>query len=126
MLEGLPVLLTALTSVVLYFAQAAPESAPAPAAPVISRVVTPGDGASAPLSVTASVKPREVSPLVVTPEAKPNTEVTKNTVVCRTEPVLGSLFPKKICATREAREERRNLDQEQLREWTALRPYKSN
>jgi hypothetical protein len=47
-------------------------------------------------------------------------------VVCHREPVLGSLFPKEVCARREDIAQRRREDQEMTREATALRPYKVN
>ena len=39
-------------------------------------------------------------------------------------PVLGTLFPKKTCATRQEFTERQRVDQQQTREATNLRPYK--
>jgi hypothetical protein len=44
-------------------------------------------------------------------------------VVCHREPVLGSLFPKEVCARREDIAERRRVDQQTTRETQALRPY---
>ena len=44
-------------------------------------------------------------------------------IVCHREPVLGSLFPKEICARREDIAERRRQDQKDTREATNLRPY---
>ena len=121
-------LLTALSSVVLYFAQAAPDAAQPPAPPKLERVVVPSEKIDTSLTTTPEVKGKTVSPLVVTPQVKPqaSAQVQRNTVVCHTEPVLGSMFPKKICATQGEIAERRANDQEQLREWTALRPYKAN
>jgi hypothetical protein len=40
--------------------------------------------------------------------------------------VLGSLFPKEICAKREDIAQRRREDQQYVRETQALRPFKSN
>ncbi|MFI4965087.1 MAG: hypothetical protein ACHP9T_06940 [Caulobacterales bacterium] len=88
------------------FAQAAPSAAQAPAAR------------------TASGTPNVVAPVTV--ERKRAPDAAAKEVVCHTEPVLGSLFPKKICASREAFAERRREDQEQLREWSAIKPLKSN
>jgi hypothetical protein len=45
-------------------------------------------------------------------------------IVCHREPVLGSLFPKEICARREDIAERRRVDQQNTREATNLRPYR--
>jgi hypothetical protein len=47
----------------------------------------------------------------------------KSQMVCQSEPVLGSLFPKKICATREETAQRRDVDQAETRKAQALRPY---
>lgn len=109
-------MLIALTAAIVYFAQGAPDTAQPPAA---TQAPTPAEAAAAPNGKT-------VSPLTVSPQAKPKPQVSKNTVVCHEEPVLGSHFPKKICATVAQFDERRAQDQEQLREWVALRPYKAN
>ncbi|HEX5263351.1 MAG TPA: hypothetical protein VFW13_07480, partial [Phenylobacterium sp.] len=85
---------------------------PAPAAP--------------PSAAPGAAAGKTVSPVVVTPIPQPTFEAKKNTVVCHDEQVLGSMFPKKVCATETQRAERRSEDQEQLRQWTALKPYKSN
>jgi hypothetical protein len=46
-----------------------------------------------------------------------------NEVVCHKEKVLGTLFPKEVCARRADLAERRQMDQEQTRAATSLRPY---
>lgn len=83
------------------FAQAEP--AAAPAAPPAARAVSP-------VTVTGK-KPKTLDP---------------NEMVCRKEPVLGSLFPKEICATRQELSDRRNLDQASTRQSQALRPWKDH
>src|SRR6202000_2856612 len=50
----------------------------------------------------------------------------QNEVVCRSETVLGTLFPKRFCATRGEMAERTRQDQDQLRKDTSLRPYDIN
>jgi hypothetical protein len=89
------------TAAVLMLQQAAPVAASAAAAP------------PAPAATT-------VSPAVVAgkkPAADPNQ------VVCRTEAVIGTLFPKKTCATRKELAERAVEDQQATRQATAIRPY---
>jgi hypothetical protein len=88
--------------------QAAPPATPDPPAP-----------AAAPTPTSAG---RTVSPAVVT--GKKSRAVDPQEVVCRTEPVMGTLFPRKICATRQQLNERTRVDQQQTREATNLRPYK--
>jgi hypothetical protein len=95
-------MLGAILTATILFAQAAPETTPPAAA------APPPAGSVSPLTVTGK-----------------KAEAEKE-VVCHSEPVLGSLFPKKVCATRQALAERTREDQERVREWTALRPYKTN
>jgi hypothetical protein len=85
------------------------------AAPAVSMPAPTAVAAGAPASSS-------VSPLTVTGK-KADSE---KEIVCHTEPVLGSLFPKKVCASRQAIAERTREDQEQVREWVALKPWKSN
>ncbi|HEY3951303.1 hypothetical protein [Phenylobacterium sp.] len=121
-------MLLALTAAAVLFAQATPDAAPA-AGPKLTKAAPAPEGVSdTPLVVTPSVKSKTVSPLVVTPQVKPQTsaEVQKSTVVCRTEPVLGSMFPKKVCATKAELKDRRDQDQAEVRKMQALRPYVSN
>jgi hypothetical protein len=94
-----------LTASILFF-QAAPTA-----------VTTAATAASAAPPAAGSV-----SPLTVTGK-KADAE---KQVVCHSEPVLGSLFPKTVCASRQAQAERTRDDQEQVREMTALKPFKSN
>jgi hypothetical protein len=64
-----------------------------------------------------------VSPVTVNGK-KASAKPDGSEVVCRTEPVLGTLFPKKICASRDQFAERTRQDQKETREATNLRPYK--
>jgi invasion protein IalB len=90
----------------LVLAQAAPVAeAPAAAAPA------PAAG-------------RDLSGVTVTGKTKPD-ENSKE-VVCHSETVLGSMFPKKVCASRQAFTERRREDQKWLRDSTLLNPLKVN
>jgi hypothetical protein len=92
----------ALAAVVL-FAQAGPAAEPGPA------------------PAAAAAQPRAVSPVVVT--GQKDAADKGDEMVCHSEPVLGSLFPKKICARRAEIAERRRVDQAELRRNTALRPW---
>jgi len=94
------------------FAQAAPAAAPAAAASAAPSAAPPAAGA-----------PKDLSGVTVTGQKK-GSDPTE--VVCHSEPVLGSMFPKKVCASRQAIAERRDQDQAELRKWTALRPGVSN
>jgi invasion protein IalB len=96
-------MIAAILAVTVLFAQAAPTVAPAPPT------------GAAPAGST-------VSPATVT--GKKAAAVNPNEVVCRREPVLGSLFPKEVCATRQQLTERTRIDQQQTREAGNLRPYK--
>jgi hypothetical protein len=91
----------AILAATVLFAQAAPAATPAPP--------------TAPAGNT-------VSPATVT--GKKASTVDPKQVVCRREAVLGTLFPKEVCATRQEMTERTRLDQQQTREATNLRPYK--
>jgi hypothetical protein len=99
-------MISALLIAAAMFAQAAPASDPSPPAP------------------PAAQSPKDLSGVTVT--AKKKTDVDQKEVVCHSEAVLGSMFPKKVCASREAFAERRNVDQAEVRRWTALRPGSSN
>jgi hypothetical protein len=108
-------MLGALFTVAALFAQAAPDSAPA--SPPAS---------AAPATATASTPPHGVSGVTVTAKPKAKGDVDPKEVVCHSEAVLGSMFPKKVCASREAIADRRNVDQAEVRRWTALRPGVGN
>jgi hypothetical protein len=84
----------ALAATLLFF-QAAPAAAPTPA--------------------PAADPNRTVSGVTVTGKTKQSEEAAQNVVVCHNEPVLGSLFPKKVCATIRENKERQRDDQEVAR-----------
>ena len=65
-----------------------------------------------------------ISPAEVTAPKPKAAEVKKNQLICRDEPVLGTLFPKRVCATRSEITERQRWDQKDTRESTNLRPWK--
>jgi hypothetical protein len=104
------------------FAQATPAAGPSPEdSPAV--VIGPRTPAA------AAPNGKTVSPLVIAPEANappPGVDIKKYTLVCHDETVLGSLFPKKVCATRAEFNERRDIDQDEVRRMQALRPGKSN
>jgi|GEM_PF-2440701 len=90
----------------------------------------PPDAPAPGAATKASTKPagHEVEGVTVTRGRRhiPDSEKDPNEVLCHEELPMGSRFKVKICATRRQYAERRQFDQEQLREWTALRPYKGN
>ena len=92
------------TAAVLLLQQAAPATALAAAAPPAPAIAS---GSTVTPAVVAGKKPA----------ADPNQ------VVCRTEAVIGTLFPKKTCATRKELAERAVEDQQATRQATAIRPY---
>ncbi len=60
-----------------------------------------------------------------TPQPNTKAETAQTTIICRTEAVTGSIFPKKICATKAELESRQERDQGQLdrmRTPTPMRP----
>jgi hypothetical protein len=72
----------------------------------------------------ASTAARGVTGVTVTGEkAKKNAPDPKE-VICHREPVLGSLFPKEVCARREDIADRKRLDQKYVRDSQALRPWR--
>jgi hypothetical protein len=92
-------MISAVFAAAVLFMQAAPAatpSAPPAAAPA-------GSGSVSPVTVT-SKKPAAV-------DLDPNQEV------CHSEPVIGSLFPKKVCATRRELSDRRQHDQDVVQEF---------
>ena len=102
------------------FAQATPAAGPSPEdSPAV--VIGPRTPAA------AAPNGKTVSPLIIEPDAKaPAPDIKKYTLVCHDEPVLGTLFPKKICATQAQINDRRDIDQDTVRKMQALRPGKSN
>jgi hypothetical protein len=73
-----------------------------------------------PPSPTASAaKPggNQVEGVTVTGKKQAEADKDPNEVLCHSEPVLGSLFPAKVCATRRELSERRRNDQEVARKF---------
>jgi hypothetical protein len=112
-------MLTALIAAVI-FVQAAPAAAPSPESSPAAVAVPSAPNAAPPDGKT-------VSPLIIEPDAKaPAPDIKKYTLICHDEAVLGSLLPKKVCATQAQFKDRRDIDQETVRRMEALRPGKSN
>jgi hypothetical protein len=85
----------------------------------------PAATSPAPPPETAPTMGAVVSPLTLN-GSKPSEEAKAAEVVCHSEPVLGTLFPKKICAPRRDIAERKRIDQAYVRDTQALRPFRSN
>jgi len=68
----------------------------------------------------------DVSGVTVTGKRIPESQKDPKEILCHNEAVLGSRFPVKVCAQRQQFAERQREDQEQLREWVAVKPLKSN
>lgn len=95
------------------------------AAPAAAQATDPAGGA-APTAAAAAPSSKDVSGVTVTAKkAAPGTLDPKE-VICHREPVLGSLFPKEVCASREARAERTREDQQELRDSLLYRPLKAH
>jgi hypothetical protein len=71
----------------------------------------------------AAAPTHAVSPVTVTPGRKTGAPDPAE-MVCHKEPVMGTLFPKQVCARRDEIAERRRVDQASTRESQALRPWK--
>ena len=99
---------SAILAATVLLVQAAPAATESSVSP--SAAAPAGGTAVSPVTVTG-VKPAKAAP-------KPDE------LVCRTEVVLGTLFPKKICARRDELADRQRTDQAELRRNTALRPWK--
>lgn len=99
-------MLGAVLSFAVVLAQAAPDAAPAAAA-------KPAAG-------------KDLSGVTVTGQKKARDDVDPKEVICHSELPIGSRFPVKVCARREAIGERRMIDQMEVRRMTALRPGVGN
>ena len=64
--------------------------------------------------------------VTVTGKRIPESQKDPTEVLCHQETPIGSRFPKQVCATRRQYTERRQMDQEQLYEWTQGKPLKVN
>lgn len=118
---------------IVILAQATPEAAASAVTvkPPTRVTAAPMSDAPAPVAdftTSAEIRQKTVSPVTVTPEMqrKLKDEVAKRELVCTNEKVIGSLFPKQVCATKEELAERRAFDQAELRKAQSLRPYKVN
>lgn len=97
----------------------------APAAPAFAQTNAPYPAAAVPTPPPATA-PKNLGDVTVTGKKLAPGAPDPKEVVCHREPVLGSLFPKEVCARREDIAQRRREDQEMTREAIALRPYKVN
>jgi hypothetical protein len=87
------------------------------------------DPAPAAAATPAAAKPasgEDLSGVTVTGRRIPESQRDPTEVLCHDETPIGTRFPKRVCATRRQYSERRQMDQEQLFEWTLGKPYKSN
>jgi hypothetical protein len=102
-------------------------------AAILAAAALLGQAAAAPApdpKAAAPAQPAPVSPVTVTPktpeELKVQREALETKVVCRNEVVLGTLFPKKVCATIRETKERTAIDQAEHRKNIALSPMSGN
>jgi hypothetical protein len=58
-----------------------------------------------------------VSPVTVTSKKQQAADLNPNETICHSEAVIGSLFPKKVCATRRELADRRQQDQQQAQDF---------
>jgi hypothetical protein len=75
----------------------------------------------APAATPPAPAPAAVSPVIVKGQ-KPSV-AEDNQVICHSEKVIGSLFPRQVCATKAQLADRRFQDRQDLERGTALRPY---
>jgi hypothetical protein len=83
------------------------------AAAMLFMQAAPAATALGPASSAAPTASNSVAPLTVTSRKQQSGDLDPNQVTCHSEPVLGSLFPKKVCATRREASERKQNDQQQ-------------
>ena len=81
---------------------------------------------SAPAPDAAKPAGHDVDGVTVTGKRIPDSQKDPTEVLCHEEIPIGTRFPKKLCATRRQFAERRQMDQEQLYEWTLGKPLKVN
>ena len=80
--------------------------------------------AAPPASAAPATSGKDVTSVVVTGK-RPSTDIGDGKeVICHNETVLGTLFPKRICARREEILDRKRADQAEVRRDQALRPWK--
>jgi hypothetical protein len=92
-------MISAIFAATVLFMQAAPTATPNAASGAAPSAAPAGSSAVSPLTVTGK-KPHAV-------------DLDPNQTICHSESVVGSLFPKKICATRRELAERRQQGQDQ-------------
>ncbi|HLZ76099.1 hypothetical protein [Phenylobacterium sp.] len=97
------------STAVLLLLQAAPEAAAPASTPVSAPTAAPATHAVSPVTVTSGRKASAPDPAEM---------------ICHKEPVIGSLFPKEVCARRDEIAERRRVDQATTRAAQAQRPWK--
>ena len=97
------------------------------AAIVLAQAAPAADSSAAPSAAPPAAKsPNNVAGVTVQGEkAKKNAPDPKE-VVCHKEAVLGSLFPKTVCAQRQEFAQRTREDQKDLRDSLLYRPLKVN
>lgn len=78
--------------------------------------------AATPSAAAPASAPHGVSGVTVTGEATKKRVVDPKEVICHKEPVLGSLFPKQICARREEFAQRTREDQKETRDSVLYNP----
>ena len=81
--------------------------------------VTFGAVPAAPAPDAAKPTGHQVDSVTVTGKKSTAVDLGAHEVVCHSEPVLGSMFPKKVCATRGELAERRQNDQDVARKFTS-------
>jgi hypothetical protein len=86
------------------------------AAAVLLLQVAPAATPPAAAAPGASVSP-------VTVKGQKPSVAEDNQVICHSEKVIGSLFPRQVCATKAQLADRRFQDRQDLERGTALRPY---
>jgi len=73
-------------------------------------------------AATNASAPRGVSGVTVTGEQAKKRVADPKEVICHKEPVLGSLFPKQVCARREEFAQRTREDQKETRDAVLYNP----
>jgi hypothetical protein len=78
-------------------------------------------GTLPPSPAPSAAKPggNQVEGVTVTGKKQAEADKDPNEVICHSEPVMGSLFPAKVCASRRELSERRQHDQEVARKFSS-------
>jgi len=97
------------------------------AAIVLAQAAPAADSTAGPSAAPPAAKaPNSVSGVTVKGEKPKKSAPDPKEVVCHKEPVLGSLFPKEVCAQRQELAQRTREDQKDLRDSLLYRPLKVN